>query len=54
MQEAEPARTTNNRSNENEQDNIFATQCAAVAEFATEVATTAGAANDTQTEVAKV
>jgi hypothetical protein len=45
---------TNNTSNENEQNNIIATQSAAVAESATEVATTAGAANDTPTEAAKV
>jgi hypothetical protein len=47
-QETEPARMTNSRSNENGQDNILATQCAAVAEQpATEVATTTDAARDT-------
>ena len=45
-QEAEPAQTTNNKYNENAQDNIIATQCAAVAEGATEVATTADAATE--------
>ena len=46
-QETEPVRTTNSRSNENGQDNILATQCAAVAEQpATEVATTTDAARD--------
>jgi hypothetical protein len=45
MQESMPARTTNSESTRSEQHNETATECAAVAEGATEHATTAGAAN---------
>ena len=46
MQETIPARTTNSESTRSEHNHGTATECAAVAEGATEVATTASAANE--------